>query len=289
MALWQDPDLPTGITLDGDEQILKKYNILKQRIEFPKSCTPENIALLYQYGIRRSPTIVESFGNLLFTLPEIVFDKALLGLREISGDGGPDSNLTSKVLQVESTGSFGHLFPEFMTFLAEREGKFFAGLGNSYLTTIDVERGVADVNQHDLMIEEKKVLWDVLKKTYFSKYKFKAEERIHDDAFYVNQWRGIDFITLPPFIGAYLYYRGLDKNFSILGSHVHVLVEPLMRFTSSEVVGAIAIEWKPSKEWPIGIIASTGLHNSKPEFEFIGIGTSIGAVQKAIKMSEAGR
>lgn len=283
----QDPPLPTQMTLDEkDEQILRKYGVYKPPIPLPPLLTPENVALFYDYANHQRSNLAITIGNVMFMIPELIFDEALFGLRAITPEQD-EQTITSKVLTIDVGGTTGHLFPEFMTFFAEREAKFFAGFGDSYLSTPDVERGVADVDITALAVEQRKVMWDVLKKTYFSKYKFRAEEHIHDDAFYVNQWRGIDFVTLPPFIAVYLYYRGLDKNFTILGSQLHVQVEPGMRFfAKSDIIGAFVIEWKPTKEWPVGIVASTGMYNHKPEFEFIGIGTSIGEVKKAITLGQ---
>lgn len=285
MVCQQDPPLPTEMTLDKDEQVLKKYGLWKPPIPLPPLLTPENVAMFYRTAEQQRPSLINSVGNAVFLIPELAFDEIVLGLRSITSD--EDQNLTSKVLAVDVHGSTGHLFPEFMTFFAEREQHFFAGFGDSYLATPDVERGVADVDMNALVIEQRKVMWDVLKKTYFSKYRFRAEERIHDDAFYINQWHGVDFVTLPPFIAVYLYYRGLDKNFHVFGTQLRVQLEPGMRFLSGrDVIGAIVAEWRPYKEFPVGIVASTGMYNHRPEFEFIGIGTSIGEVKKAIALGK---
>lgn len=287
--MWQqDPPLPTEMTLDKDEQLLKKYNLLHQSpIPFPRSCTPENIALFHKWADKNGQTLIGTIGDVIFLIPELLFDEAVVGLRAINSEPSNSVNqtITSRVLSVDVVGS-AHLFPEFMTFFEEREIRFFSGFESSYLYTPDVERGVADVNLNNFMIEQRKVMLDVVKKTYFSKYKFRAEEHIHDTAFYINEWHGIDFLTLPPMMGAYLYYRGLDKNFSIADTQLHVLIEPLQRFiTHGDVIGGLALEWKPTKAFPFGIIASMGMYNRKPEFEFIGIGTSIGEVQKTIEAS----
>lgn len=286
LSLWQDQDLPAQMTLDKDEEILKKYNLLKQPIPFPRSCTAENIELLRKSVEAKRPHLADEIGDAIFLVPEVMFDGLVLGIRAINSEPSDPQRqtITSKVLSVDISSSSGHLFPEFMTFFEEREIKFFSNFQTSYLYTPDVERGVADVNFNNFMVEQRKVLIDVMKKTYFSKYKFRAEEHIHDTAFYVSEWQGIDFVTLPPIIGAYLYYRGLDKNFTIADTYAHVVIEPIQRFVNhGDVVGALAIEWKPSKGWPVGVIASMGMYNHSPEFEFIGIGTTIGAVQQAVE------
>lgn len=286
LAMWQGQDLPTEMTYDKDAEILKKHDLLKkQPIEFPKSCTPENIALFQRSIERKTSPVVDAIGNGLLLIPELAFDEFVLLLRAINGEHSENNkgSITSRVLAVDVTSADGHLFSEFTTFFAEREIRFFAGFQNSYLYTPAVEMGSADVSWPDFLVEQRKVMFDVLKKTYFSKYKFRAEEHLHDTAFYLNEWQGVDFFVLPPLLGAYVYYRGLDKSFNLGGTYMHVLIEPAQRFIShGDVVGGIALEWRPYKSFPVGIIASMGMYDHSPEFEFIGIGTSIGAVQQAI-------
>lgn len=270
---------------DGDEQITKKAP-LNQPIPFPKNCTPENITRLYKSLERKTPPPADEIGNVALMIPELVFDEIVLLLRAINNEPTDNSkgSITSKVLSVDITSSDGHLFPEFTTFLAEREVRFFSGFRDSYLYTPQVDQGSADINWPNFMTEQRKVMIDVAKKTYFSKYKFRAEEHLHDTAFYLSEWQGVDYVFLPPFMGAYLYYRGLDKGFNLGGTYMHLMLEPVQRlFTHGDVVGGTALEWKPYKSFPVGIIASMGMYSRTPEFEFIGIGTSIGAVQQAIE------
>jgi hypothetical protein len=37
------------------------------------------------------------------------------------------------------------------------------------------------------------------------------------------------------------------------------------------------------KEWPLGVIVSAGVHDGKYGLDFVGIGTSIGAVRQALE------
>lgn len=213
---------------------------------------------------------------------DLVFDAFFLGIQSL---GKPDQNtITSRVMSIEVMGD-NHLFAEFMTHLYERERKFLGNFNGTYLSNPGIEDGTATVDIDDFKAEQKKVLWDVLKKTYFSKYRFQAEERINDDGFYINRWHGVDFIALPPFLAGYLYYRGLDKSLTIGDFKVRALIEPAQRLLTGDVVGAAMIDIRP-RGWPVGIVGSMGLYGNKPEFEFIGIGTTIDAVKKAIKLQQ---
>lgn len=225
--------------------------------------------------------IVGDIGDLLLMPADFAFDAVLSGLHFI-GSVEQDT-IISKVMNVE-VHSEVHLFPELMTHFIDREQRFLGGFSGTYLSTPQLEDGNATVDMHDFMAEQQKVIWDVLKKTYFAKYRFQAEERLREDAFYVNKWQGFDFIALPPFIAGYLYYRGLDRHYDIGNDvSVHILIEPGHRLLVGDVIGAAMVDIRP-KNFPIGIVASMGLYGH-PAFEFIGIGTSIDAVKKAIALA----
>jgi hypothetical protein len=248
-------------------------------IPMPK-VTPDMVEAFLKSG--KSYGIAEDIGNLLLMPADIMFDELLKGLHCL-GSVEQDT-ITSRVMAYEVRSDV-RLFSEMMTYTYERESKFLSGFNGTYLSNSQIEDGKQEVDLHVFMIEQKKVVWDILKKTYFAKYRFQAEERLHDDAFYLNNWHGIDFVALPPFMAGYLYYRGLDKNFNIGDLNVHALVEPGSRILSGNVIGAVMLDIRP-KQWPIGVVGSMGLYNGSPKFEFIGIGTSIDAVKKAIALAQ---
>jgi hypothetical protein len=64
-----------------------------------------------------------------------------------------------------------------------------------------------------------------------------------------------------------------------------MLFEPGMRLLTGDVIGAIMLDVRP-KGWPIGIVSSMGLYNGHVDFEFIGIGTTIESVKKAIVLKQ---
>ena len=269
------PELPISMSLDDPLGLEKPIWL---RVPFPKT-TPEMIHNFLNYD-DKPYGIAEDIGDLLLAPADIALDIILKGLSCIGGSIDQDT-ITARVMNTEVRDV--RLFSEFIRHFNEREQKFFAGMSGSYLSNPNIEDGNAEIDNNAFMVEQRKVMWDVVKKTYFAKYRFHAEERLHDDAFYLNKWQGIDFVALPPFLAGYLYYRGLDKHFDLGDIRVRTLVEPVQRLMTGDVIGAVMIDIRP-KRWPIGIVGSMGFYDGKPDFEFIGIGSTIDAVKKAIAL-----
>lgn len=251
--------------------------------------TPEFVAEFYRFG---APAPLGGVGDALLRGPEALLD-GLLGLagRIFPRSGSyslpydEDDGITSRLLDFELGPREGRIFTEFMGHLAEREQRFFLRFAGSGLDTVGVENGTEDVDSSDLMREQGKVLWDALRKTYFSKYKFRGEDRIRDDAFYFNQWRGVDFAVLPPLIAGYVYYRGIEKRFSMGETWLRFSIEPLSRWVSGreDLVAGVSMEWG-IKGFPIGLIVSAGMYDGRAELDFVGIGTSVGMVRKVLDL-----
>lgn len=257
------PPLPVSMTLGP------------ANLPMPK-VTPDMVEAFMRSG-QSKYGLAEDIGDLILLPADLMFDCVLSGLHCL-GDAEQDT-ITSRVMSVDVHNV--HLFTEFITHFYDREAKFLGGVDGTYLSSPGLEDGTRTIDMKNFMVEQKKVMWDVLKKTYFAKYRFHAEERLNDDAFYLNNWRGVDFVALPPFLAGYLYYRGLDKSFTIDELKIRTLIEPGSRLLTGNVIGAVMIDVRP-RNWPIGIVGSVGLYKGHPEFEFIGIGTTIDAVKKAI-------
>lgn len=250
--------------------------------------TPEVLEEWEEFG--ESNALIE-LGDGILEVPELIFDGVLTLANELvsrSGervwtqddDGG---SLADRMLDFTIEPRQGHIFSEFMGHLAKREMRYFSKFGSSDLNTAGVQDGQEDVDHDELVEDQGKLLWDALRKTYFSKYKFRAEATIKDDAFYFNQWRGVDFVLLPPLMTGYLYYRGLEKKFSIGGTRLRVELEPFSKWKSRDnLTSGVSLHWTPRKDFPIGIIVSAGLYDGDPEVDFIGIGTSAGMARRAI-------
>lgn len=274
-----------GLVHEVSAQDTTKFDLplptsLGQPVPFPGH-TPEMVAKFLELGSRGG--LPETIGNYMLLAPEMALDLLFDGLHAAIGHpSGESQTITEKVLLFQRSGNQGHLCSEFTTHLLDRESRFFAGIGNTYLVDMQIEDGKAAVDQQQLIVEQRKVLWDVMKKTYFSKYNFKGEEHVRDDAFYVTEWQGVDFLALPPFIALYLYYRGLDKRMTQSSIQFRLDLQPISRFIGGgDVPGGLMIDIRP-RGWPIGIVASTGWYEKSFEFEFIGIGTSLEAVKAAI-------
>src|SRR5262249_12533426 len=162
----------------------------------------------------------------------------------------------------------------FLRQLGDRERKYFSTFGDSRANSFGFQNGTEDADLHELALDQRKVFWDALRRTYLSRYKLQAAEKIKEDAWYFDRWSGGDFAVLPPLLGAYLYYRGLDKKFSVAGSQLTVSVEPFSEWVrgNRDVSAAASMEWK-MKDWPLGVIVSVGLHDGKYGLDFVGIGT----------------
>lgn len=252
---------------------------------------PELVAEWQSLG---SMGVVGDAADSLLRGPEAILDGILsLGsaLFPRSGDyvWGEDEGegITARILDLTVEARQGRIVTELVGRWMEREQRFFASFGESYLNTFDFEDGNSEMDLDDLMDEQRKILWDTVRKTYLSKYKFKAEERIRDDAFYFPEWRGVDFLVLPPLMAAYLYHRGLDKKISMGPTYVQITLEPLSKWLDSDedLLAGLSVEWGV-KGFPVGVIASAGLYDGAVELDFVGVGTSVGMVRKLLALRQ---
>ena len=159
--------------------------------------------------------------------------------------------------------------------------RYFAGFGDSYLNTPSFMDGTTAIEESNLMSDQRKILWDVGKNTYLSKYRIKIDG-IKDEAFYFSDWRGIDFVMLPALVTGYLYYRGLEKKVSFLDTEGKIYLEPLQRWIGRDnLMVGVGVEWGP-KDWPVKLLVAAGIDEGDVNVQFIGIGTSIGMVKKLL-------
>ena len=245
-------------------------------------------------GGARQPFATEHsshFGDALLVGPEMLIDGIFTCASGMSGrptvrslDESDGRSITSQLLQVERGPRKERIWNEFLTQLADREQKYFSGFGDSRANTFGFENGTEAADLNDLAMDQRKVFWDALRRTYLARYKVQAEEKIKDDAWYFDRWSGADFAILPPLLGAYVFYRGLDKKFSVGPSRVTVSVEPVSEWVrrSHDISSVVAMEWA-MKGWPLGVIVSAGLHDGRYGLDFIGVGTSIGTVRQLLE------
>lgn len=192
-------------------------------------------------------------------------------------------SMTSRILDVQVSARAGWLSTSFMKNLIEREQHYFARFADTDLNTSGFQEGTEDVDMDDLRDAQQKILWDAAKRTYLSKYEFKAEQRIQDDSFNLNEWQGVDYVLVPPLMGAYFWWRGLDKKISIGDTMLRIYFEPIRDWADrdSDMVAGASLEWR-LKSFPIGLIVTAGHYDSGMEIDFIGIGTSTEIVRRVL-------
>ena len=146
-------------------------------------------------------------------------------------------------------------------------------------------RGWAQPDPDDLLDDQRKLVWDVLRRTYQARYRLRADDTMREDAFDIRGWRGIDLIVVPPLLAGYAMYHGLDKKVSFAGTQLRLSVEPFSKWREDDVPAGLGIEWGP-EGWPVSIIVTAGLDDGNFQSDFVGIGTSIGMVRRALALQE---
>jgi hypothetical protein len=264
--------------------------------ELPRSLGMINEAafragLVSEVHRRRAADPVADFGDALLKGPELLVDGLFTCARSMSGrpalrslDEDDGRGIAAQMLQMEIGPRKDRIWNEFLTQLGDREQRYFSGFGDARANTFAFENGTEGADLNALALDQRKVFWDALRRTYLARYKVQAEEKIKEDAWYFDRWSGADFAVLPPLLGAYVYYRGLDKKFSVAGSQVTVSIEPVSEWArrKKDISAVAAMEWS-MKGWPLGVIVSTGLHDGRYGLDFVGVGTSIGTVRQVLE------
>jgi hypothetical protein len=272
------------------------------RLELPTSLammeeTSFRTELVTDFYRRGAADPVADVGDAILKGPEMLLDGLFsctsgLGSRPLTRGWDDDAqrSVMAQILDVQTGIRKERIWSEFMAQLTNREAKYLANFGESRGNTLGFEDRTADVDLDELLLDQRKVLWDALRRTYLARYKVQAEEKIRDDAFYLDRWSGADYVLLPPLMSAYVYYRGLEKKFTIAGTRLSVSIEPLSEwvFRKRDLAAAAAIEWK-IKDWPLGVIVSVGQYDGHYGLDFVGIGTSLGAARRAIVMQQGDR
>jgi hypothetical protein len=276
---------------------------LSRGLELPTSVTmleeatfrADLVSDLYRRNARDP---VADVGDSILRVPEALIDGFFLctssmGSRPAirSWDDDTQRSMLTQILDVQAGNRQERIWAEFMRQFTDREVKYFANFGDSRVDTWGFQDGTEEANQRELLLDQRKVLWDALRRTYVSRYKVQADERIREDAWYLDRWSGADFVVLPPLMAGYIFYRGLEKRFSIAGSKLLLSIEPVSEWyrpTKHDLAAAIALEWT-MKDCPLGVIVSAGLHDGRYGLDFIGIGTSLGAVRRALVMQQGER
>ena len=209
----------------------------------------------------------------ILALPDRLVQAAASGLgRTRSGDGG----ILDGLMDVDTGRQEGSLVRDFLSRVAEREQTYFAAWGES--TVVDSQ------DLDDFIDDQRKLLWDALRRTYATRYRIRADETLKDGAFDLDRWRGVDLLVVPPLVVGYAVYRGVDRRFSFAGTRLRVSIEPYSAWREDELPAGLGLEWGPAG-WPVSLIATAGMEDGDFKMDFIGIGTSLGMVRRALSMA----
>lgn len=261
---------PVAVVLSADlsEEVLPAPEALPARlrvVDFPLAW-PTLSAQLRAWEAS-NPTL-----DALLSLPDRLVSAAarLLGQAR-PGDGGVLDGLLD--VRVERGG--GSLLSDFLGHFGERQQRYFASYEESTIAdTQDLD---------DVLDDQRKLLWDALKKTYQSRYRIRADESLREAAYDPTRWRGVDFVLVPPLAVGYALYRGLDKRFSVMGGKLRVSIEALSDWRDDDLPAGLGLEWAPNG-WPVGLIATAGLEEGEFRMDFIGIGTNLEMVRRVLAL-----
>jgi hypothetical protein len=236
----------------------------------------------------------EQTANAVFSFPEEAMDSVVDVFGLLFPDPPPtvaelgEQGMLTRLFQgVSYAEGDGRTFSHFMDFWYEREIRFLKRFDESSLNTYEVEDGTGDIDLSLFLEEQRKILWDAARRTYFGRFR-EVEERARDEAFYVGRWKGLDYVFAPALLGAMVYYRGFDKKFSLGPARLRVEMEPVrkvwQRWSSGEgdVILALGIEFGV-KDFPVRFLASVGVHEGDLELEFVGIGTGLNEVKRMLR------
>jgi hypothetical protein len=254
--------------------------------------------LVTEFYRRGAPDRVADVGDAILKGPEFLFDGIFacasgmgsrLPIRPWEDD--EQRSITSRILDVQIGPRKERIWSEFMNQWTEREMRYLGNFGDSRVDTIRFQDRTEPADRYGLMLDQRKVFWDALRRTYLARYKIQADERIRDEAWYLDRWSGADFVVLPPLLGGYVFYRGLEKKFSVGGTRLLLSIEPVSewyRSSKHDLPAAVALEWT-MKELPLGVIVSAGLHGGRYGMDFVGIGTSLSTARRALVMQQGER
>jgi hypothetical protein len=254
--------------------------------------------LVADWTRRGEGDVVADVGDTILKGPELLLDSIFTCTSSLGSrrpvrlwEDDDQRSMMSQILDVQMGPRKQRIWSEFMSQWTQREARYLGDFGNSRANTAGFEDGRSDADLRQLAIDQRKVFWDALRRTYLARYKVPSEEKIREEAWYLDRWSGADFVLLPPMLAGYVFYRGLDRRFSVLGTYVSLSIEPVSewyRGNKRDLPAMVAVDWS-MKHWPIGVIVSAGLHDGRYGLDFVGIGTSMGAVRRALTMQEERR
>lgn len=234
--------------------------------------------------------------DMVFGAPDVLAGGAIHALSSLFHDAGcfDEREESRRSMAVRLTGAVDVDAPErpfesFMEVLYARERKTFSRWGESTQSTLAVEEGDEDIDGGVFLRDQRKVFVHALGRRYLGRYGDAFSDNLRREAFDFSRWEAIDFAIGPAFIGGYLYLRGWDGGlrWGDVGCRIHL--QPLERIeghlhkSNDILLSAASLEFSLGGI-PIKAVVSGGVVDGRPAFDFIGLGTSVGMVRKAIKL-----
>jgi hypothetical protein len=233
-------------------------------------------------------------GDALLVWPERLFDGVSAWIGSPSGRApvrtweGEDRSISGRMLDLQAARRHQRLSAVFLQQWTDRERKYFAEFEESRADTEGFRNQTEGADLHELGSDQRKILLDALRRTYLARYKTPAGGNLSEEAWGCGAWSGLDFAVLPPLMGGLLYLRGFNKRFSLGETALGVSFEPVSELLSRkhDRSAAAALEWT-LKGFPVGVIATAGIHEGRYGLDFVGIGTSVGAARSAVELQHA--
>ena len=248
----------------------------------------ELVTDLYRRCGRELPA---DFGDALLREPEIIFDGISSCMGGLWGRSPPQTreeetqSVTERMFDIQPALRDRRIFSVFLHQWMERERRYLSAFEEeSRASPAPFRDRTEGADTDELAKDQRKIVLDALRRTYFARYRMRSEEPLPEEAWECRHWNGFDFAVLPPLIGGLLYYRGISKRVSMGETMLRISFEPAAEFLHRKHDRSVmaALEWTV-KEFPVGVIVSAGRHDGRYGMDFVGIGTSIGAVRRAVE------
>ncbi len=169
--------------------------------------------------------------------------------------------------------------------LLKRETAFLAGLSGSELSTTGVEAGIEEVDHTRFDAAQTRVIFEALRPTYRERFGLpRLDLETVLSAASTGEW--IDLLLVPAAAGAFAYRFGVDWKWEPIPSFVIQLHlekgSRLYALATEETSRRIASLSFGVSDFPLKAIVSLQGGHQGIDFEFIGIGTDLGAVIESV-------
>lgn len=227
-------------------------------------------------------------------LPHVLVDWVATGFRPgVARDdtcslrSAEERSLLPRLLSIPADDPAAHPFDDLVNQLLAREQRYFSRFQDSDLATFGLEAGTEDIDFEELMEDQQKLWFDVVRKLYLGRFGRSVDDRFRDEAIDVGRWQPVDFVVAPALVAGYLYVRGWEKKIEIGGVKCAFQMESLRRIIErfeggrNDLVSAASLELGVGT-FPIKVILSVGIQDGDALLDFVGIGTSIGKAKQVV-------